>query len=74
MPNGKPGDHPFTDTVVRGLEAYSPAADSLVREIARLAPEPERRGLGRRPRGAATRSSGGGVAPVIPSSGRSRSP
>jgi len=36
MPNGKPGDHPFTDIVLHGLAVYSPEADSLVREIAAL--------------------------------------
>ncbi len=37
MPNGKPGDHPFTDIVVHGREVYSPQAAKLVREIAELA-------------------------------------
>jgi hypothetical protein len=36
MPNGKPGDHPFTDIVVHGQPVYSVRADALVREIARL--------------------------------------
>ena len=42
MPNGKPGDHPWTDIVVHRLPVYSPTADELVREIAQLATERER--------------------------------
>ena len=45
MPNGKPGDHPFTDIVVHGRDVYSPQIASLVREIAQLADETRRRGL-----------------------------
>lgn len=45
MPNGKPGDHPFTDIVVHGRDVYSPKAAGLVREIARLAGDKERRAL-----------------------------
>ena len=33
MPNGKIGDHPFTDIVVHGRRVYSDTADALVREI-----------------------------------------
>jgi hypothetical protein len=45
MPNGKPGDHPYTDIVVHGLRVYSATADALVREIATLADEGTRRQL-----------------------------
>lgn len=39
MPNGKPGDHPFTDIVIHGLRVYSARVDDLVREITRLGDE-----------------------------------
>ena len=39
MPNGKPGDHPYTDIVIHGRNVYSPRAASLVREIAKLSDE-----------------------------------
>ena len=39
MPNGKPGDHPFTDIITHGLRVYSATADALVREIAQLGDE-----------------------------------
>jgi hypothetical protein len=42
MPNGKPGDHPFTDIVNYKRDVYSPRAAALVREIARLADEKTR--------------------------------
>ena len=42
MPNGNPGDHPYTDIVVHGLRVYSEAADDLVKRIARLASQAER--------------------------------
>lgn len=45
MPNGKPGDHPYTDIVVHGLDVYSPAVANLIREIDRLASEKERKEL-----------------------------
>jgi len=45
MPNGKSGDHPYTDIVVHGRRVYSPTADALVREIALLADERTRREL-----------------------------
>jgi hypothetical protein len=48
MPNGKPGDHPYTDIVVHGLRVYSATADALVREIATLADEDTRRQLAAR--------------------------
>jgi hypothetical protein len=38
MPNGKPGDHPFTDLLVHGLPVFSRGADNLIREIARFVP------------------------------------
>lgn len=47
MPNGKPGDHPYTDIVLHGRRAYSATADALVREIATLADERTRRELAR---------------------------
>ena len=45
MPNGKPGDHPYTDIVIHSLAVYSRVADGLVREIATLADERTRREL-----------------------------
>jgi hypothetical protein len=42
MPNGKPGDHPYTDIVVHGRRVYSETADRLIRRIARLASPAER--------------------------------
>ena len=36
MANGKIHDHPYTDVVIHGLAVYSPKADALIREIARL--------------------------------------
>jgi hypothetical protein len=36
MPNGKPGDHPYTDIVHWKKDTYSPLAANLVREIATL--------------------------------------
>ena len=46
MPNGKPGDGPFSDIVVHELDYYSPTIDALVREIAGMATEEQRRELG----------------------------
>jgi hypothetical protein len=43
MPNGKVGDHPYTDIVHHGLDTYSPRAAGLVREIATLSDERTRR-------------------------------
>jgi len=34
MPNGKAGDHPYTDIVIHGREVYSAKAAALIREIA----------------------------------------
>ena len=45
MPNGKPGDHPFTDIVIHGRDVYSERAASLVRQIAALVGEQERQQL-----------------------------
>lgn len=42
MPNGKPGDHPYTDIVTHGRDVYSPRAAKLVREIAELSDEDTR--------------------------------
>jgi hypothetical protein len=39
MPNGKPGDHPFTDIITHGLRVYSASVDELVREITRSGDE-----------------------------------
>jgi hypothetical protein len=36
MPNGKIGDHPYTDIVLHGRRVYSERADALVREIDQL--------------------------------------
>jgi hypothetical protein len=36
MPNGKPGDHPFTDIIYYRRPVYSPDIDDLVRELAKL--------------------------------------
>jgi len=43
MPNGSPGDDPYTDVVIHGLEVYSAQATALIREIAKLADERTRR-------------------------------
>jgi len=45
MPNGKPGDHPYTDIVVHGHDVYSSRVAGLVREIALLADEKKRQKL-----------------------------
>ena len=45
MPNGKIGDHPYTDIMIHDREIYSALARSLVREIASLADEKTRREL-----------------------------
>ena len=45
MPNGKPGDHPFTDIVVHGFDVYSPDIDELVRQVAPLCDDKTRREL-----------------------------
>jgi len=42
MPNGKPGDHPYTDIVVHRRNVYSKLAADLVREIASLVDEKSR--------------------------------
>ncbi len=39
MPNGKPGDHPYTDIMVHRHNVYSKLAAELVREIASLVDE-----------------------------------
>jgi hypothetical protein len=43
MPNGSPGDDPYTDVVIHGLEVYSARATVLIHEIAKLADERTRR-------------------------------
>ena len=45
MVNGKPGDHPWTDITVHRRRVYSAVADDLVREIAEIATDAERRAL-----------------------------
>lgn len=45
MPNGKPGDHPYTDIVIHGRDIYSGNASKLVREIAEIASDSDRRKL-----------------------------
>jgi hypothetical protein len=45
MPNGKVGDHPYTDIVIHGREVYSAKADALIREVAALADDRTRREL-----------------------------
>jgi hypothetical protein len=45
MPNGKPGDHPFTDITTHRTDIYSSTVSSLVREIAMLADDKTRREL-----------------------------
>jgi hypothetical protein len=45
MPNGKPGDHPYTDIVTYGRDVYSPRAAGLVREIAKLSDDKAQRKL-----------------------------
>jgi hypothetical protein len=45
MPNGRPGDHPYTDIVVHGRRVYSPAIDDLVREVDVLSDERGRNDL-----------------------------
>lgn len=37
MPNGKPGDHWYTDVTVHRLRAFSSTVDDLIREIDQLA-------------------------------------
>ena len=36
MANGRPGDHPYTDIVVHGLEAISPEVTRLVKQICKF--------------------------------------
>ena len=45
MPNGKVGDHPYTDIVIHGRAVYSHVADALVREIASLSDDRTHREL-----------------------------
>ena len=45
MPNGKPGDHPWTDILIHQRPVYSPTADQLVRDIAEIATDAEQRAL-----------------------------
>ena len=34
MPNGKPGDHPYTDIVIHGWDVFGPPMDELIRRVA----------------------------------------
>jgi hypothetical protein len=36
MPNGKPGDHPYTDILVLGHSEYGDPVDSLVKELSKM--------------------------------------
>jgi hypothetical protein len=45
MPNGRPGDHPFTDIDVHGRDVYSLRIANLVREIAKFCDDKTRRKL-----------------------------
>ena len=45
MPNGKIGDHPYTDITVHHRRVYSEKADALIREIAARADDRARRAL-----------------------------
>jgi hypothetical protein len=45
VPNGKIGDHPYTDIVIHGRAVYSAVADDLVRQIAALADDKNRQAL-----------------------------
>jgi len=45
MPNGKIGDHPFTDVVVHGRDTYSRRAAELIRAIDSLADDKTRNEL-----------------------------
>jgi hypothetical protein len=45
MPNGKIGDHPYTDIMIHDREIYSSQARALVREIASLGDDQIRREL-----------------------------
>jgi hypothetical protein len=33
VPNGRPGDHPYTDIIVHGFDYFTPEIDALVREL-----------------------------------------
>lgn len=36
MPNGKPGDHPYTDIIHHGSSEYGEPVDGLVKELSKL--------------------------------------
>lgn len=46
MPNGKVGDHPFTDITIHGRVVYSERATQLIRQILSLADDATKRQLG----------------------------
>lgn len=33
MPNGKPGDHPYTDVVIHGAKRFGEPIDELLRQL-----------------------------------------
>jgi hypothetical protein len=35
LPNGKPGDHPYTDVVVHGAKRFGEPIDGLLRQLAK---------------------------------------
>jgi hypothetical protein len=39
MPNGKPGDHPYTDIVVHGKSRFNPETIELAKELHDLNPD-----------------------------------
>lgn len=41
MPNGKPGDHPYTDVFVHGLTVFGPPIDDLIRQLGETGGCPE---------------------------------
>jgi len=46
MPNGKPGDDWYTDTIAHGLATFSPGTDRLVHDIAKASGEVRHQPLG----------------------------
>ena len=41
MPNGKPGDHPYTDVVIHGTSIFGSPIDDLIRRMAQTGGCPE---------------------------------
>ncbi len=48
MPNGRPGDHPLTDTFVHGQRVFPEEIDRLLRKLAAIAPKALRNKTGER--------------------------